>query len=128
MDIIGSPGPPQFQEVRRRYEILRQHLIQTGEFPILHRPAVIIGMPGKGPEGDVGYNVNKGYEIYICYNGSVNQIMHVLLHELCHNLVKEYDHSADFWTDFGKLEDIAVNLGIYKHITTQSFCGGTISD
>lgn len=128
MNFLSSQGPPQFQEVKRRYEILRQYLIKTNQFPSLHKPAVIIGMPGKGPEGDVGYNVNKGFEIYVCYDGTVNQIMHVLLHELCHNVVTEYDHSVSFWKACEQLKKIATDLGIYEHTPRQPFCGGRISD
>ena len=114
-------------ELMRRYSILREHLIQTGEFPELHKECNIIGMDKIAKDG-VGYNVGKGYEIYICLSGDINSIMHVFLHELAHNTVSEYDHSSLFWKKLNRLKDIAKELGIYDYTPVQSFCGATIGD
>jgi hypothetical protein len=114
-------------EVMSRYEMLREHLIQTGEFPELHKECNIIGMNKISKDG-VGYNVGKGYEIYICTSGDINNIMHVFLHELAHNTVSEYDHSSLFWKKLNHLKDIARSLGIYEYTPIQPFCGGTIGD
>jgi hypothetical protein len=114
-------------ELMRRYDILRQYLIQSGEFPVLHKESNIIGMSTKSTEG-VGYNIGKGYEIYICTSGDMNSIMHVFLHELAHNTVTEYDHSDKFWNNLKRLKTIAKNLGIYEHTPVQPFCNGTIGD
>ena len=114
-------------ELMSRYQTLREHLIETGEFPELHKECNIIGMDKISKEG-VGYNVGKGYEIYICLAGDINNIMHVFLHELAHNTVSEYDHSSLFWIKLKKLKKIAEDIGIYEYTEVQPFCGGTIGD
>lgn len=114
-------------ELLRRYEILRNYLIQTGEFPELHKECTIIGMSDISKDG-VGYNIGKGYEIYICMNGDINSIMHVFLHELAHNTVTEYDHSSKFWKNCNRLKEIAKQLGIYEYTPVQPFCNGVIGD
>ena len=85
-------------------------------------------MNGRASNGDVGYNVNKGYEIFICLKGDENAVMHVLLHELAHITVTEYDHSSKFWNNLKEIKDIARQIGIYHTISSQKFCNGTISD
>jgi hypothetical protein len=114
-------------EVMSRYQTLREHLMDIGEFPELHKECNIIGMYKISKEG-VGYNVGKGYEIYICLAGDINNIMHVFLHELAHNTVSEYDHSSLFWIKLNKLKRIAQDIGIYEYTEVQPFCGGTIGD
>jgi len=115
-------------EVRRRYNLLRDALKEGGLFPELWNEGIITGMTEISSDG-VGYNVGKGYEIYICIKGGdINDIMHVLLHELAHNTVKEYDHSDKFWTNLDEIKDVAKDLGIYKYTPKKSFCDGIISD
>jgi hypothetical protein len=114
-------------EILSRYTILRNYLKETGEFPKLHKESNIIGMNKKSSDG-VGYNVGKGYEIYICTDGDINSIMHVFLHELAHNTVTEYDHSSKFWLNLHELKEIAKHLNIYEYTEVQPFCGGTIGD
>jgi hypothetical protein len=95
--------------------------------PVL-KPAIITGMFGKR-DGVIGSNVNKGYEIYICLEGDdVNSATYVLLHELAHMTVKEYDHSNAFWENFKKIKDIAVQNGIYSRNGTKKYCGDVIPD
>jgi hypothetical protein len=53
----------------------------------------------------------------------------VLLHELSHSTVEEYDHSEQFWKNFAELRDISVDLGIYQRIPKRkAFCGQFIQD
>jgi hypothetical protein len=82
--------------------------------------------------GTIGYNVNKGYEIYLCLDGgeeSINSVMNVLIHELAHVTVKEYDHSPEFWRSFKDLKDLCKLIGIYVPIDgTPEYCGITIKD
>jgi hypothetical protein len=95
--------------------------------PVL-RPAIITGMSGKR-DGVIGSNVNKGYEIYICLDGDdVNSATYVLLHELAHMTVKEYDHSTAFWNNFKKIKEIAIQNGIYTKKGTKNYCGDVIPD
>jgi hypothetical protein len=95
--------------------------------PVL-KPAIITGMHGK-LDGVIGSNVNKGYEIYICLDGDdVNSATYVLLHELAHMTVREYDHSNAFWENFKKIKEIAITHGIYKKNGTKNYCGDVIPD
>jgi hypothetical protein len=88
---------------------------------------LIIGYLKKNKE--LGYNTNKGYEIGLCLDGTSNQVFHVLLHELAHSTVKEYDHNKEFWQNFKELREIAASHGLYQAITgSQPFCGKFIKD
>lgn len=112
--------------MRSRYTKLREELIKTGEFPSLHKETIITGMLSKG---EVGYNVNKGYEIFVCLDGTdENQIFHVLLHELAHTSITEYKHSGNFWDNLHKLKAVAGRMGLYKGISRVPYCGHYISD
>ena len=125
---VGSSlrKPKIMRELDRKYEILRQELITLGEFPILHKKMHITGMYNKG---EVGYNVNKGYEIFLCIDGDdVNNLFHILLHELAHVTVLEYKHSGHFWDNLHKLKAIAGRLGIYRGVARKPYCGHHISD
>jgi hypothetical protein len=118
--------PAAFKEAMKRYEFLLKELRRTGEFPILQRRYLITGLLSKG---QVGYNVNKGYEIFICVDGSdVNSIFHVILHEIAHTSVTEYQHSGHFWDNLHKLKAVAGRIGIYKPIQRKAYCGHHISD
>ena len=122
----STQQPKVFKEAIKRYEMLLEKLRETGEFPVLQRRYLITGMLNKG---QVGYNVNKGYEIFICIDGSdVNSIFHVILHEIAHTSVKEYKHSGHFWDNLHKLKAVAGRLGIYKGVTRRPYCGHHISD
>lgn len=122
----STQQPKVFREVMKKYDFLLEHLRSTGEFPNIQRRFLVTGMLSKG---QVGYNVNKGYEIFICIDGSdVNNALHVLLHEVAHASVSEYQHSGHFWDNLHKLKAIASRLGIYKGISRKSYCGHHISD
>jgi hypothetical protein len=43
-------------------------------------------------------------------------------------MVKEYDHSGNFWEEYKKLKKIAVDKGYYKEIETKAYCGNTLSE
>ena len=121
--------PQELVDVKEKYRILRDHLGETDNetFKVLHRPITITGI--KQMNGSVGYNTNKGAEITICLDGSVNEIFHVLIHELAHSTVDEYDHSPAYWKNYMELRDIAINLGIYERIDNKSaFCGEHVQD
>ena len=123
--------PSMLTELKKRYFKLVDVLRKSGDptwIPVL-KPSVITGLPGK-KDGVIGSNVNKGYEIYICLDGDdVNSAMYVLLHELAHMSVPEYDHSSKYWENFKKLKDIAIAEGLYvKHSGERQYCGETIRD
>ena len=125
------------KEVRRRYDVFLQHLRDTENidprFEPLRRRCILTGISGtRMNRGTIGYNVNKGYEIYLCLDGgeeSINSVMNVLIHELAHVTVKEYDHSPEFWRSFKDLKDLCKLIGIYTPIEgTPEYCGITIKD
>lgn len=94
------------------------------KYSILKKPACVTGKYG----GEIGSNVNKGSEIFICLDGDTNDSFHVLLHELAHSTVSEYDHSDRFWENFAELREIAKNEGLYEPVSNKSYCGKVISD
>jgi len=121
--------PQALVEVKEKYRILREHLRETKneKFHMITRCVPITGI--NGMKGTVGYNTNKGQEIAICLDGSVNDIFHVLIHELAHSTVTEYSHSENYWNNYVELRDICVNLGIYEKIPERKpFCGQNIQD
>ena len=115
------------KEVKARYKKLREHLKSINKFPMLHDEIPITAHYGM--EKAIGYNANKGAEIGLCIDGSVNDIFHVLLHELAHCTVEEYSHSKHFWHNFDVLKGEAIAMGIYENISTRTpFCGKHIMD
>jgi GMP synthase PP-ATPase subunit len=114
--------------IRAKYALLREELQKRNMFPMIWKEGIITGMNEISSDG-VGYNVGKGYEIFICIKGGdTNDIMHVLLHELAHNTVSEYDHSSKFWSNLDEIKKVAKEIGIYKHTPNKAFCDGIISD
>tara|TARA_Y100000389_G_scaffold139804_1_gene137582 strand:- start:732 stop:1160 length:429 start_codon:yes stop_codon:yes gene_type:complete len=117
------------KEVKVRYKKLREHLKSTNaeEFRMLHEEIPITAHYGMSHA--IGYNANKGAEIGLCIDGTVNDIFHVFLHELAHCTVDEYSHSKHFWNMFDKLKGEAIAIGIYENISTRTpFCGKHIMD
>jgi hypothetical protein len=115
------------KEVKTRYKKLREHLKSKGTFPQIHEEIPITWHYGM--EKAIGYNANKGSEIGLCIDGTINDIFHVLLHELAHCTVDEYSHSKHFWHNFDVLKGEAIALGIYENISTRTpFCGKHIMD
>jgi hypothetical protein len=98
------------KDVKLRYKKLREHLKSTNEpeFRMLHKEIPINAHYGMSHS--IGYNANKGVEIGLCIDGTVNDILHVLLHELAHCTVDEYSHSKLFWHRFEQLRKKAVCL------------------
>jgi hypothetical protein len=128
--IVTTREPENFTQVKQLYAQLREH-IRTHEVPhkfkILQNQVLLIGYLKKKHE--LGYNTNKGYEIGLCLDGKVNQILHVLLHELAHSTVTEYEHSTQFWQNFKELRELATQIGIYEPVnSSEKFCGKYISD
>ena len=91
--LLQTREPYKLIEVKEKYRILREHLRETNheKFHMLVRCIPITGFIRMN--GGVGYNTNKGGEIAVCLDGETNEIFHVLIHELAHCTVEEYDHS-----------------------------------
>jgi len=122
--------PPMLVELKSRYHRLCDILLRSGDplwVPVC-KPSIITGIYGK-KDGVIGSNVNKGYEIYICLDGDdVNSAMYVLIHELAHMSVPEYDHTNGFWINFKKLKEIAIANGLYEKKGIRQYCGDTVRD
>lgn len=127
--VLATTREPQaLTSVREKYTTLRAHLVAEDKFPELHRPMPITAYHHSW-DGTLGYNVNKGFEIGICLDGEVNEIFHILLHELAHCTVQEYNHSDAYWNNYVELRDMALTLGIYQKIPEKTpFCGKNVQD
>lgn len=127
---VTNREPENFTKVKMRYAKLMKYIKSNPvpeKFQILQKQILLIGYLKKKHE--LGYNTNKGYEIGLCLDGTPNQIFHVLLHELTHSTVSEYEHSTNFWKNFKELRELATKIGIYDPInSSEKFCGKYISD
>lgn len=127
---MTNSEPKMLREIKQRYWSILNMLRETKDpmwLPVL-KPAIITGLRGK-KDGVIGSNVNKGYEIYICLDGDdVNSAIYVLIHELAHMTVPEYDHSIKFWENFEKLKKLCIDAGLYTKSGERQYCGDTVRD
>ena len=128
--LLTNSEPKMLTELKERYFKTVDLLRDSGDplwKPVL-KPAIITGLNGK-KDGVIGSNVNKGYEIYICLDGDdVNSAFYVLIHEVAHMTVPEYDHSIKFWENFEKLKKICIDNGLYTKSGTRTYCGDSVRD
>ena len=127
--VIFNREDKMLREIKRRYNIFADHLRFHEKYSNLcTNRSIITGMKKKSDT--IAYNVNKGYEIYIAIDNEsdVNSAMYVLIHEMAHNTVAEYDHSKEFWSNFKELRQIASTIGIYAPIQDSMYCGQNIKD
>jgi hypothetical protein len=126
--LITNTEDPLFSELKRRYDVLLKRL--PDEFDILRKNrAILTAKEERAKDGNIAFNVNKGYEIYICLDGrKINAAMYVLLHELAHITVEEYDHSERFWSKFKRLREVAAEIGVYTPEYEMEYCGQSIKD
>jgi hypothetical protein len=116
-------------ELKKRYSILLNAVQFNEKYGNLsENRSIITGMKRK--EDTIAYNVNKGYEIYIAIDeeSDINSAMYVLLHEIAHSTLDDYDHSKEFWENFKELREIAERANIYTPIKESKYCGQTIKD
>jgi hypothetical protein len=126
--LLTNTEDPLFTEIKRRYDFLLKNL-PGDQFDVLRKNRAILTVKPRGPNGEIAFNVNKGYEIYICLDGrKINAAMYVLLHELAHITVEEYNHSEKFWSNFRKLREHAAQIGVYTPEPEMEYCGQTIKD
>lgn len=127
--LVLNEEHPLLTELKRRYDILLKSDLPE-ELKILKDNVAIITGKSDYENGDnIAFNVNKGYEIHICLDGKkINGAMYVLLHELAHITVEEYDHSEQYWKNFKQLREHATKIGIYKPGKEIEYCGQTIKD
>ena len=117
--------PDNFRRLKELYTVFLDNVPE--KFSNLRHRSIVTGFRGNGNE--IGYNVNKGYEIGVCIDGTPNEMLHVLLHELAHTTVESYEHNEEFWKNLKHLKDHCRGLGIYEEIPSQTrFCGKYIRD
>ena len=119
-------------EVKKRYDKFLDYVNNTKNIPekfkVLRRRILLSGYKSS-LSGDLGWNSNKGDEISICIDGEPNQAFHILIHELAHSTVDEYNHSEEFWNNFAELRVLCEKIGIYEPVNfKQPFCGKYIKD
>jgi len=130
--VATNKEPPILTELKRRHQELLK-ILTTRNDPMWNgvlKLSIITGMFGWSKDkGPIGSNVNKGYEIYICLDGNdVNSAMYVLIHELAHMSVPEYDHTDNYWDNFEKLKNICIENNLYTPVGNQTYCGDLITD
>tara|TARA_Y100000389_G_scaffold171678_1_gene179507 strand:- start:451 stop:882 length:432 start_codon:yes stop_codon:yes gene_type:complete len=122
--------PENFTKVKEMYRTFIDHIRENNtdpRFDRLKNETVLVAYRGRTHE--IGYNTNKGYEIGLCIDGDPNQIFHVLLHELAHCTVDDYEHNSNFWKNFNDLKTICTKIGLYQIIPQkEKFCGKHIQD
>jgi len=131
--LVTHRQPPLLVALKEKYSALLVYLNSGANtdprWDKLKRRTIVTGLvdhdKSKGP---IGYNVNKGYEICICLAGDdINSAFYVLLHELAHMTVSEYDHSTKFWSNFKDLKALCNSLGIYDNSSGSSkYCGDSV--
>lgn len=127
--LIYNREDPLLREIKKRYNKFADHLRFNEKYSDLCKNrSIITGLKKKSDT--IAYNVNKGYEVYIAIDNEsdINSAMYVLIHELAHSTVPEYDHSSQFWMNFKELRQIAYNIGIYEPMKESRYCGQTIKD
>lgn len=102
--------------------------------------------PNSFEENDINanstsYSENKGEKIVVCLRDKTkkpyslideNTIMFVIIHECAHLMTESTGHTPEFWTNFRKLLQDSIKVGIYhpENYTKNpvDYCGMTISD
>jgi hypothetical protein len=127
--ILLNRPDPMLKELKKRYNILMNAIQFHHKYSDLYnKRSIITGLKKK--EDTIAYNINKGYEIYIAIDkeSDINSAMYVLIHEIAHTTVPEYDHSQNFWTNFKELRQIAEGANLYVPVKNSKYCGQTITD
>ena len=85
------------------------------------------------------YSVNKGEKIACIRQKDekesfvdINTITFVSIHELAHIMTKSVGHTDEFWTNFKRLLNEAIKMGIYKKEdysnSPKEYCGIKVTD
>jgi len=126
--LLNRPHP-MLVEIKKRYNIFANAVQFHEKYNSIYKNrSIITGLKKK--EDTIAYNINKGYEIYIAIDdkSDINSAMYVLLHEIAHSTVEEYDHSPEFWNNFKELRQIAIGANIYSPVESSMYCGNNIKD
>ena len=77
----------------------------------------------------VGVTLDGGKEVAVCTEGELNDMMHVVIHELAHVARNDIEHDDKFWNVQAILEQHAIAGGFYDPIAkTKKFCRKYIGD
>ena len=91
-------------------------------------------------DSSTSYSENKGEKIVVCLRDKKepypfvddNTVMFVLLHEMAHLMSTTIGHTPEFWTNFRRMLQDAVAIGIYQNVnyakSPTPYCGMTITD
>lgn len=91
-------------------------------------------------DNSTSYSENKGEKIVVCLRDKregypfvdENTIMFVILHEMAHLMTTTVGHTPEFWTNFKRILQDAVAVGIYSPVNytknPTDYCGMTITD
>ena len=122
--ILNTKEDPRLRRLKEKYQAFIAKL--PSKYDSVKKNTIISGTYRKGSPGE---NVNKGEEITVCLDGNdENALFHIVLHEIAHSSVKEYDHSSEFWVNYKELTDIAVREGLYTSGIDKEYCGARIND
>jgi len=133
--MYGCRDPPLLAQLKQRYakllQVIRDDPNLDPRWEPLKKRVILTAMNGwSKAKGAIAYNVNKGYEIYVCMDNigpkALNTSMHVLIHELSHSTVREYEHSDNFWKNFKDLKKYCAGHDLYKPGYVGPYCGENI--
>lgn len=86
------------------------------------------------------YSINKGEKIVLCLRSKdtsmklvdQNVLFYVAVHELGHLMTDDVGHTATFWSNFKRIIQHAVDIGLYQKIdfknNPRKYCGIVISN
>lgn len=86
------------------------------------------------------YSENKGEKIVVCLRDKtpgypfvdMNTVTFVVLHEMAHLMTTTIGHTPEFWANFRRILQDAIQCGIYEPVNYTKnptpYCGMTISD
>lgn len=133
--------------IRANMEKLIEHYKKDPSSMTDPRVKVLVGRfnPDCFMENDIesnstSYSENKGEKIVVCIRDKrpphkfidENTIMFVLLHEMAHLMTTSVGHTPEFWTNFKRILQDAVQCGIYTEVNyarePTPYCGMTITD
>ena len=130
--IKNTEQPNSLKELKERYMVLRECMKNNPKLPAKYEcllyPVVVVGFKRFPWSSEIGYNTNKGGEIGVCTDSDANSMMHVLIHELAHMTVEEYDHTPQFFKNMNEIKAMAIKCGVYTPMKPTKYCGGEISD
>ena len=133
--IFRTPESEKIKLLKEKYQGLRTYIkknrsIVDPKFYKLENQILVTGfLSNKWVSTDaVGYNVNKGYEIGVCVDGTPNDMFHVLIHELAHSVTSVYSHDTEFWKNYKQLKTVCEKAGLYTPIVKTKFCGKYIGE